>query len=129
MVSSCTSCNSVRDACGQRGYPQGLSGRAPPRAKVAAMPPKVNVRRVSDLLAIVPYLLGYHPHDGLVLVATRRGLVVGTLTGDDQALLAGTAARLGADCTFLIGYGDRDRIVDVRVRDGRYWWHDEPGRT
>ncbi len=32
-------------------------------------PPKLQVRSVADFLALVPYLLGFHPHTSVVAVA------------------------------------------------------------
>lgn len=94
------------------------------------MPPNLIVRGVGDLLAVVPYLLGYHPHDGLVLVATRRHKILCVLCGDDPALLAAVAAEHGPDGTFLIEYGPGsagvNHEVDVRVHDGHYWRPGDP---
>ncbi|MFD0787811.1 DUF4192 family protein, partial [Micromonospora azadirachtae] len=39
-------------------------------------PPRLAVRSPADLLAAVPYLLGFHPADSVVVVAMRGRRVV-----------------------------------------------------
>jgi hypothetical protein len=46
------------------------------RARSAEPPPKLRVRRPADFLAVVPYLLGFHPSESLVVVLSRQGRVV-----------------------------------------------------
>ncbi|MCL2316325.1 MAG: DUF4192 domain-containing protein [Actinomycetia bacterium] len=35
-------------------------------------PPHVSLSRLTDVLAVVPYLLGFHPHESIVIVACRE---------------------------------------------------------
>lgn len=37
--------------------------------------PTITMRSARDLVAVLPYLLGYHPRDSLVLVCLRDGQV------------------------------------------------------
>ena len=37
--------------------------------------PTITMRSAGDLVAVLPYLLGYHPRDSLVLVCLREGQV------------------------------------------------------
>jgi hypothetical protein len=111
---------------------------------------RLTVRSPADLIAAVPYLLGFHPADSLVVVALRGRRIVFAARadlpgpGDDPldptAHLAGVIARQGAESATVLGYGDAPRVtpaVDavrealtaaglavldaLRVTDGRYW--------
>jgi hypothetical protein len=111
---------------------------------------RIRLRSCADLLAGVPYLLGFHPTDSIVAVALRRGVIAFAARGDlpGPALPAGAVAarfvallvRERADAVLLIGYGaaarvtaavdalrdalggTRLQVVDaLRVEDGRYW--------
>jgi Domain of unknown function (DUF4192) len=83
-------------------------------ARSAEPPPKLRVRRPADFLAVVPYLLGFHPSESLVTVLSRHGRVVLTARLDlpppglvdpvrDQLL--GLAAQHRIDETVLAVYG------------------------
>jgi hypothetical protein len=94
--------------------------------------PRLTVRSPADLLAAVPYLLGFHPTDSLVTVALRDKKVIFAARGDlpAQAVpraevtavaeqVASVVSQQGGSAATLVGYGaaDRvDRIVPV-VRD------------
>lgn len=87
-------------------------------------PIRLAVRSTVDLLAVVPYLLGFHPTDSLVVVAMRGGQMVFAARSDlprsrasaaaraafaDQ--LARVVARQGAQTASVIGYGAPDRVA------------------
>jgi hypothetical protein len=111
---------------------------------------RIRLRSCADLLACVPYLLGFHPADSIVAVALRRGVIAFAARGDlpGPSLPAGAVAarfvallvRERADAVLLVGYGAaarvtaavdavRDALVGtrlevldaLRVEDGRYW--------
>ncbi|MER7440286.1 DUF4192 domain-containing protein [Micromonospora avicenniae] len=113
-------------------------------------PPRLAVRSPADLLAAVPYLLGFHPADSVVVVAMRGRRVVFAARADlpdpaeDQAgparHLASVVQRQRADAATVVGYGPVDRatpavdavrgalgeaglvLLDaLRVTDGRWW--------
>jgi hypothetical protein len=79
--------------------------------------PWLRARTPADLVAAVPYLIGFHPYDSVVLVGFAGPQVVFTSRGDlplsgyadeqRQAarLLAGIAERQPIDEVVLIGYG------------------------
>ncbi|MEU9827665.1 DUF4192 domain-containing protein [Micromonospora chersina] len=112
--------------------------------------PRLAVRSPGDLVAAVPYLLGFHPADSVVVVAMRGRRVVFAARGDlpepgtdprpPARHLAEVVARQGTDAATVIGYGPAARVtaaVDavgqaldrtgllvldaLRVTDGRWW--------
>ncbi|PSK61587.1 hypothetical protein B0E53_06516 [Micromonospora sp. MH33] len=112
--------------------------------------PRLAVRSPADLVAAVPYLLGFHPADSVVVVAVRSRRVVFAARGDlpepgtdprpAARHLAEVVARQGTDAATVIGYGPAARVtaaVDavgealdqtgllvldaLRVTDGRWW--------
>ncbi|TDB78556.1 DUF4192 domain-containing protein [Micromonospora sp. KC723] len=112
--------------------------------------PRLTVRSPADLLAAVPYLLGFHPADSVVVVATRGRRIVFAARADlpargaDPRLparhLGEVLTRQDAETAAVLGYGAADRVtpaVDavrdaltatglavldaLRVTDGRYW--------
>ncbi|MGY0004213.1 DUF4192 domain-containing protein [Micromonospora sp. I033] len=112
--------------------------------------PRLAVRSPADLVAAVPYLLGFHPADSVVVVAVRGRRVVFAARGDlpepgrdprpPARHLAEVVARQGTDAATVIGYGPALRVtgaVDavgealdragllvldaLRVTDGRWW--------
>ncbi|WP_254909768.1 DUF4192 domain-containing protein, partial [Micromonospora sp. NBS 11-29] len=112
--------------------------------------PRLSVRSPADLVAAVPYLLGFHPADSVVVVAVRGQRVVfaargdlpepGTDPGPAAGHLAQVVARQDADAATVIGYGPAARVtgpVDavggaldaaglivldaLRVTEGRWW--------
>ncbi|MET7807153.1 DUF4192 domain-containing protein [Micromonospora chersina] len=112
--------------------------------------PRLAVRSPGDLVAAVPYLLGFHPADSVVVVAVRGRRVVFAARGDlpepgadprpAARHLAEVVARQGTDAATVIGYGPAARVtaaVDavgealdrigllvldaLRVTDGRWW--------
>ncbi|MFY1618451.1 DUF4192 domain-containing protein [Micromonospora sp. WMMD736] len=112
--------------------------------------PKLSVRSPADLIAAVPYLLGFHPADSVVAVALRGRQIIFAARADlpepatdpvDRARhLAGVIHRQGADAATVVGYGPPEKVtpsVDavraaltaaglkvldaLRVTDGRWW--------
>ncbi|WP_328421917.1 DUF4192 domain-containing protein [Micromonospora sp. NBC_00389] len=112
--------------------------------------PRLAVRSPADLLAAVPYLLGFHPADSVVAVALRGRQIIFAARADlpdpsadpvERAQhLAGVIHRQGAEAATVVGYGPPDRVtpsvdavraaltgagLDVldalRVTDGRWW--------
>lgn len=111
------------------------------------VPPVVRASEPDELLALVPYLLGFHPEDSLVVLALRDTRLVLTARLDLKATemmhaerVGGLALDQGADRLVLVAYADDpDRVEDLidlyvgltdpvlgideawRVADGRYW--------
>ncbi|MFU8851331.1 DUF4192 domain-containing protein [Micromonospora sp. SL1-18] len=112
--------------------------------------PRLAVRSPGDLVAAVPYLLGFHPAESVVVVALRGRRVVFAARGDlpepgadprpAARHLAQVVARQGTESATVIGYGPAARVtgaVDavgealnasgllvldaLRVTDGRWW--------
>lgn len=111
--------------------------------------PRLTVRSPADLIAAVPYLLGFHPADSVVVVAMRARRITFAARadlpdladpGDAARHLAGVVARQRAETTTVLGYGPPARVtpaVDavrvaltsaglpvldaLRVTGGRYW--------
>ncbi|MFD6662768.1 DUF4192 domain-containing protein [Micromonospora chalcea] len=112
--------------------------------------PRLSVRSPADMVAAVPYLLGFHPADSVVVVAVRGRRVVFAARGDLPAPgadpgpaarhLAQVVARQDADAATVVGYGPATRVTGVvdaigdaltaaglvvldalRVTDGRWW--------
>jgi hypothetical protein len=109
----------------------------------------LTVRTSAELVAAVPFLLGFHPADSLVVVAVRdhRVLFAGRYDipplddTEDLALhLAALIAREGVNGATLIGYGEATRVTPavlraaeavtrtgiavldaIRVTDGKFW--------
>lgn len=119
--------------------------------------PRFSLRSGAELIAAVPYLLGFHPADSVVVVG-MRGPRVTFVARADLAGLAGSAAaarhlavvvaQQRTDRATVLGYGPASRVtpaVDavrqalaevgvgvldaLRVTDGRYWSYlcQEPG--
>lgn len=111
---------------------------------------KLAVRSPADLIAAVPYLLGFHPADSVVAVALRGRQIIFAARADlpapstdpvEQARhLAGVILRQGAEAATVVGYGPPERVtpsVDalrvalagaglevldaLRVTDDRWW--------
>ncbi|TDC81230.1 DUF4192 domain-containing protein [Micromonospora sp. KC606] len=112
--------------------------------------PRLTVRSPADLIAAVPYLLGFHPADSVVVVAMRGRRIVFAARADlpergaDQQWparhLGDVLTRQNAEAATVLGYGPADRVtptVDavrdalssaglavldaLRVTEGRYW--------
>lgn len=112
--------------------------------------PRLAVRSPADLIAAVPYLLGFHPTDSVVLVALRGRQIIFAARADLPAAdvdvrtvaryLAAVIGRQGAESATIVGYGPAARVTVVvdavrhelgeagltvldalRVGDGRYW--------
>src|SRR2546423_13084010 len=57
----------------------GLSSRRGSRARSLTM---TSLRSLGDLLAIVPYMLGFHPADSVVLFGVRTKKIIFQVRGD-----------------------------------------------
>ena len=107
------------------------------------------LRSLRDLLAVVPYLLGFHPADSVVLLALRRREVIFQVRADlpppaevpdVSGQLAELVRRQDATSAVVLGYGTGASATPVvlgvrtaveavgvpvldalRVADGRYW--------
>ncbi|MFG1778917.1 DUF4192 domain-containing protein [Micromonospora sp. NPDC049051] len=110
---------------------------------------RLAVRSPADLIAAVPYLLGFHPTRSVVVVAMRGRRITFAARADLPDLadprdpaghLAGVVARQDAETATVLGYGPAHLVtpaVDavraalsaaglavldaLRVTDGRYW--------
>ena len=105
--------------------------------------PSLHVSSRHEFLAAVPYLLGFHPADSVVVVAFRdRRVLCAARAGRDDpvAHTAEVLRRQGADAAAIIGYGGYEQVTpavqrmsaalrardvpvvdEFRVTDGRYW--------
>lgn len=111
--------------------------------------PRVQANCPADLLAVVPFLLGFEPADSIVIIGTRDHEVGVTFRYDipsprNAGLVAKHAAELlcaqGLNAACAVGYGDGQRVTPaadalrsqfseagitvselLRVQDGRYW--------
>ncbi|MVA77583.1 DUF4192 family protein [Auraticoccus sp. F435] len=111
-------------------------------------PPRIRASRPADVLGVVPYLLGFHPAEDVVLVLLSRTTVVLTAR-TDLASIASTAALVamvedladlhGADSVVVVAYAaerapvtrlleglparlDGVRLVDLLHVDGDRWF-------
>ncbi|WP_433221863.1 DUF4192 domain-containing protein [Dactylosporangium sp. CS-047395] len=81
----------------------------------------VPVRSMHDLLAVLPYLVGYHPADSVVCVGIRGARLEGTFRFDlidDPQVRSSCIAVIRETCrhheipeTVLVGYGDAGRVA------------------
>ena len=111
-------------------------------------PTRLRVLRPDDLLALIPYLIGFHPEESLVAVFVRSGRVILAarldLSSDTDAdelteFIDALAKREGAEALALVGYGAAalptnqlltqlmDRLVEQELTDVLYvghgrWW-------
>jgi len=111
------------------------------------MTPMLALRNPADLIAAVPYLLGFHPTDSVVVLGLRAGRVIFQARADlvpaaaelaEQ--LTGLLARQGFGTALVVGYGTAEQVDPVvvplrerlaaagigtpealRVAAGRYW--------
>ncbi|MFF5172297.1 DUF4192 domain-containing protein [Micromonospora sp. NPDC000089] len=112
--------------------------------------PRLTVRSPADLIAAVPYLLGFHPADSVVVLALRGRRIIFAARADlpdhdtDPRLparhLGGVLHRQDAETVTVIGYGPAERVTStvdalratladtglpvleaLRVTDGRFW--------
>jgi hypothetical protein len=109
-------------------------------------PRRLTAEQPGDLLALMPYLLGYHPEESVVMaVVTGRqlGVCVRVDIGEDPSAIADRFAdiadRNAADGVLLVAYSsdptradrhleagidrlDRFGVIDALYVDGRRWW-------
>jgi hypothetical protein len=87
------------------------------------------VRSFSELIAAVPFLLGYHPHSAVVLVGMRNRVIEFGACYDlpppdlDEAAaraesgdVAAAINRQAPDAVVIIGYGPLDRVTPAVLR-------------
>lgn len=114
----------------------------------------LTVRSSAELLAALPFMLGFHParsvavvavHEGQALFAGRQDLPAAGEAAASARYLASIVRQQGADVAVVIGYGEPDRVtpsvlgtagalrglgvkvLDVlRVTGGRYWSYADP---
>jgi hypothetical protein len=107
------------------------------------------VRKADELLAVIPYVLGFHPSDSLVVVGLAGGRLVTfglrldldpPIEPPDAARFAAVVAKQPSDAVTLVGYGPPGRVTPavmrlldalkesgvlvleaLRVTDGRWW--------
>jgi hypothetical protein len=93
----------------------------------------LTVRTPAELIAAVPYLIGFHPEDSLTVVAVRGRAVVFTARHDlpdpnlpdaiadaDARHIATLVARNDADAATVIGHGTADRVTPAAMRLGDF---------
>jgi hypothetical protein len=121
----------------------GTGGRRhdPPGATIE----KIRLEHPRDLLAAIPYLLGFHPHDSVVVVALAHGKVALTIRVDATAVddphsawprLAPALCEAATEAVVVVAYTDYAAetgvlrfagdspwpVLDVlRAHDGRWW--------
>jgi Domain of unknown function (DUF4192) len=89
----------------------------------------LKVSSPADLIAAVPYLIGFHPADSVVVVAVRDRRVVFAARHDlpepsgpddemraDAAHLAALVARQGVTGATVLGYGEATRVTPTVLR-------------
>ncbi|SDY17853.1 protein of unknown function [Micromonospora pattaloongensis] len=89
-------------------------------------PTRLSVRSIADLIAAVPYLLGFHPADSVVVVAMRGKKITFVARGDvpdpagggptpdaAAAHVAAVVARQEAQSATVLGYGPPQRVTAV----------------
>lgn len=119
---------------------QGMSERTEPRSNQPASdqakdgrskdcdPTVLRAGSAEDLLDIIPFLLGFHPEDSMVVVAVRRGRIKLSARSDlaDGPLRLRDVARFvaashDADALFLAVYSDDEaaamEVLDLLVAD------------
>ena len=93
--------------------------------------PLLPVRSTADMIAAVPYLLGFHPSESVVVVALRGRRVVFAARGDlpapgqpaaqraAAASITAVVGRQGAEAATVIGYGPAELVTPAvdAVRD------------
>jgi hypothetical protein len=110
------------------------------------MTSNLSLRSPADLITAVPYLLGFHPSDSVVVVGLRDKQLLFAARGDVDAppgfpqYVTSVVMRQGVDSVAVVGYGPAERVEEpvravsaalhghgmavvdaLRVADGRYW--------
>ncbi len=94
--------------------------------------PTLQVRGPADLLAAVPYLLGFHPHESLVIIGLADNRVIVTARLDLTDVTHLTGSRLLADTLEAIKRGDTTSVLGAVFTDtscGSTWPAGCPART
>ena len=107
----------------------------------------ITARTTTDMLSLVPHLLGFHIDEGVVVVVCQERAVEVTMRFDHemfdhprqvQSRLLHLIARFEKPRLFLISYGERarsdhalaileqaleaDEVIDSVHTDGQHWW-------
>ena len=77
--------------------------------------PAIRLAAPGDLLAVIPYLLGFHPADSLVLVGLHQGRIVFCFRADladppDPERITTMLAAQSLTGVILVGYGPAERV-------------------
>ena len=86
--------------------------------------PRVRLGAPSDVLATIPFLVGYHPSDSIVVLGLSEGRVTfaarddlpaaGEPPADDHVTyLVEVVLRQGCHRVMLVGYGDEERVTPM----------------
>lgn len=86
--------------------------------------PRLTVRSTADLITAVPYLLGFHPSESVVMVAMRDTRIIFVARGDlppgahgdapgVARFLADVVGAQDAQTATIIGYGPAERVTPV----------------
>ncbi len=117
--------------------------------KTDGPPLRLRLTTPADLLGAIPYLLGFHPAESIVLLAARERRILFTVRADLPApanrnaiadQLSEAALAHAASAVLIVGYGADERVRPViralrrtceraglavlevlRAADGRYW--------
>ncbi len=101
------------------------------RISVNTSTPRITLRSAQDVIAGVPYLMGFHPSAGdLVILSLTAGQVASTMrldipgpaaAGEVAEHLAGILERQRADSVVIIGYGPPPRSRPSWPRSAGRW--------
>lgn len=84
--------------------------------------PQITLTQPSDVATIIPFLLGYQPHDAIAFLALDKGVVVcaaaqplpdGVDPRELAAQLAGVLLSNKLTAVMLVGYGPYDPVSDI----------------
>jgi hypothetical protein len=87
------------------------------RRSSASDEPALRIRGPGDLVQLVPFLLGFHPEESLVILGLARGRVVVTVRMDLADLVADAAPRLLAGTLIAMVNGGAEDLVGVVFDD------------
>lgn len=110
------------------------------------MTPKLSLRSPADLIAAIPYLLGFHPTESVVVVGMCGKQLTFAARGDldgprgSAEYVTSVVVRQGVDSVAVVGYGSAEHaeapveairasldrhgievVEALRVADGRFW--------
>jgi hypothetical protein len=140
--------SAARKPAGRKSTSKKVKRRRHSQARQTEAPTRLKLRRPDDLLAMIPYLIGFHPEEDLVTVFVKSGRVRLTTRTDLPPDSAGEefaewidalAKREGAEALALVAYSAAslpahrlltrlmDRLDDHELIDVLYvghgkWW-------